>query len=140
MQSKFKVQSSFICNMPSTSRQNTTANQYTYRHIYLVYVTVCTVWGCHVERNTEDPMNGNMNCGMATTEKTALHPPSPWTTYVKDDPLVTHSVQQGKGDTAEQLTLECRLKGCLSMAPPTSYLVRVSVLFHPVGTNSVLVC
>ena len=85
-------------------------------------------------------MNGNMNCGMATTEKTALHPLSPWTTYVKDDPLATHSVTQGKGDTAEQLTLEYRLKGCLSMAPPTSYLVRVSVLFHPVGTNSVLVC
>ena len=42
-------------------------------------------------------MNGNMNCGMATTDKTALHPPSPWTTYVKGDPLVTHSVQQGRG-------------------------------------------
>ena len=42
-------------------------------------------------------MNGNMNCGMATTDKTALHPPSPWTTYVKGDPLATHSVQQGRG-------------------------------------------
>ena len=42
-------------------------------------------------------MNGNMNCGMATTDKTALHPPSPWTTYVKDDPLATHSVQKGRG-------------------------------------------
>ena len=38
-----------------------------------------------------------MNCGMATTDKTALHPPSPWTTYVKGDPLATHSVQQGMG-------------------------------------------
>ena len=31
--SKFKVQSSFICNTPSTSRQNITANQYTCRYI-----------------------------------------------------------------------------------------------------------
>ena len=42
-------------------------------------------------------MNGNMNCGMATTDKTALHLPSPWTTHVKDDPLATDSVQQGRG-------------------------------------------
>ena len=47
-------------------------------------------------------MNGNMNCGMATTDKTALHPPSPWTMYVKGDPLATHSVQQEGGHT-EQL-------------------------------------
>ena len=89
-----KVQSSFICITPSMSRQNTTANQYTFTQTHIISPAL---WGCHVKRKTEDLMNGYMNCGMATTDKTALHPPSPWTTHVKDDPLATHSVQQGRG-------------------------------------------
>ena len=62
-------------------------------------------------------MNGNMNYGMATTDKTALHPPSPWTTYVKGDPLATHSVQQGRG-THRTVSIIMQTEGSLSMAPP----------------------
>ena len=83
-------------------------------------------------------MNGYMNCGMATTDKTALHPPSLWTTYVKDDPLATHSVQKGRGTQQNSI-----LKGLCQWLDPlpeidNPWSESCFTLF--LETDSVLVC
>ena len=96
------------------------------------------LWGCHVERNTENLMNGNMNCGMATTDKTALQPPSPWTTHVKDVPLATQSVQQGRG--TQQNSILKSLCQWLHPLPEIDKPWSESCFTLFLETDSVLVC
>ena len=68
-------------------------------------------------------MNGSMNCGMVTTDKTALHPPSPWTMQQMIHwPLILSNKQRGKGLMKTSRTVyynNADRRVSLSVAPPT---------------------